>query len=251
MNKAFGIALIASSLLGGAAMADELASENRAIDARVVKVKLGGVIDLSIKQGATAQLVVYGEKRDLAKVTTVQDGDTIRIDMDTHFTWGNHKQVRAELVLPAMKNLASTGVGKTEMLGFSGNELTLAVDGAGAVTVTSQYKNIDARMGGVGSMTLNAGDTDSIALNLKGAGGVQVNGHSKLLRAKMGGVGSLNAKQLMADAVDLDMSGIGSASVYAKNSATLNLSGLGSATVYGKPASRNSNAQGLGSVRWD
>lgn len=251
MNKAFGIALLASSLLGGAAMADELVSERRAVDARAVKIKLGGVIDLSVKQGATASLVVYGEKRDLDKVTTVQDGDTIRIDMDSGFHWGSRKQVRAELVLPAVKQLASTGVGKTEMLGFSGSELTLSVDGAGAVTVTSQYKNIDARMGGVGSMTLNAGDTDSIALNLKGAGGVQVNGHSKLLRARMGGVGSLNAKQLMADAVDLDMSGIGSASVYAKNSATLNLSGLGSATVYGKPASRNSNAQGLGSVRWD
>lgn len=251
MNKAFGIALLASSLLGGAAMADELVSERRAVDARAVKIKLGGVIDLSVKQGATASLVVYGEKRDLDKVTTVQDGDTIRIDMESGFNWGNRKQVRAELVLPAVKNLASTGVGKTEMLGFSGSELTLSVDGAGAVTVTSQYRNIDARMGGVGSMTLNAGDTDSIALNLKGAGGVQVNGHSKLLRARMGGVGSLNAKQLMADAVDLDMSGIGSASVYAKNSATLNLSGLGSATVYGKPASRNSNAQGLGSVRWD
>jgi hypothetical protein len=251
MNKAFGIALIASSLLGGAAMADELVSEKRAVDARVVKIKLGGVIDLSVKQGATASLVVYGEKRDLDKVTTVQDGDTIRIDMESNFSWGNRKQVRAELVLPAVKNLASTGVGKTEMLGFSGNDLSLSVDGAGAVTITSQYKNIDARMGGVGSMTLNAGETDSIALNLKGAGGVQVNGHSKLLRAKMGGVGSLNAKQLMAEAVDLDMSGIGSASVYAKNSATVNLSGLGSATIYGKPASRNANAQGLGSVRWD
>ncbi len=251
MNKAFGIALLASSLLGGAAMADELVSEKRVVDARAVKVKLGGVIDLSVRQGATASLVVYGEKRDLDKVITVQDGDTIRIDMESNFSWGNRKQVRAELVLPAVKNLASTGVGKTEMLGFSGSELTLSVDGAGAVTVTSQYKNIDARMGGVGSMTLNAGDTDSIALNLKGAGGVQVNGNSKLLRAKLGGVGSLNAKQLMADAVDLDMSGIGSASVYAKNSATLNLSGLGSATVYGKPASRNTNAHGLGSVRWD
>jgi hypothetical protein len=251
MNKAFGIALLASSLLGGAAMADELVSEQRAVDARVVKIKLGGVIDLSVKQGATASLVVYGEKRDLDKVTTVQDGDTIRIDMTSNFSWGNRKQVRAELVLPTVTNLASTGVGKTEMLGFSGKELNLSVDGAGAVTITSQYKNIDARMGGVGSMTLNAGETDSIALNLKGAGGVQVNGHSKLLRAKLGGVGSLNAKQLMAEAVDLDMSGIGSASVYAKNSATVNLSGLGSATIYGKPASRNANAQGLGSVRWD
>lgn len=251
MKNVLGIALVASSLLGGVAMADELVSENRAIDARVVKVRLGGVIDLSIKQGATASLVVHGEKRDLAKVTTVQDGDTVRIDMDSAFHWGNHKQIRAELTLPAVKNLVSSGVGKTEMLGFEGNELTLAVDGAGAVTVTSQYKNIDARMGGVGSMTLNAGSADSIALNLRGAGAVNVNGSSKLLRAKMGGVGSLQARQLMADAVDLDMSGIGSATVYARNSANLNLSGLGSATVYGKPANRNSNAQGLGSVRWD
>jgi hypothetical protein len=251
MKKVFGLALLASSLLTSAAIADELVTETRSVDARALKVKLGGVIDLTIKQGATPSLVISGEKRDLAKVNTSQSGDTLLIDMDASFHFGNHKQVRAELTLPSLNGLVSNGVGKTEMSGFSGDQFKLAVDGAGAVVVTGHYKHIDANLGGVGSMTLNAGDSEDIALNLRGTGGMTVNGQIKNLRAKMGGVGSLNAKQLVADNVDLDMSGIGSATVYAKNSATLNLSGLGSATVYGKPASRNSNARGLGSVRWD
>ena len=63
-------------------------------------------------------------------------------------------------------------------------------------------------------------------------------------------VGGLDAQQLRADVVDVNMSGLGSASVFAKNSATLKLTGLGSATVYGNPTNRNASARGLGSVSW-
>jgi hypothetical protein len=253
MNRFFGAAIVSTLLAASAhsALAADAITENRSVDARVVRVKLGGVIDLTVRQGATPSLVLTGDKRDLEKVTTVQDGDTLRIDMDSHFHFGRHEPLRAELTLPALQSMVSGGVGKTDMIGLGGERLELSVDGAGSLTINSHYKNIDARSGGVGSITINAADSESIDLNLHGAGGITVNGQSKRLHARLGGVGSLSAKQLQADAVVLDMTGIGSATVYAKSSAELNLSGLGSATVYGKPASRNSSAHGLGSVRWD
>jgi hypothetical protein len=116
--------------------------------------------------------------------------------------------------------------------------------------MASRYRNIDARLGGVGSMTLNAADSERVELNLRGAGQIEVTGNSKLLRARLGGIGNLEARELRADAVDLGMTGLGSASVYAKTSATLSLSGMGSATVYGKPSNRKSSSSGLGSVSW-
>ena len=253
MNRIFGTAMMAAALMAaaGAASAQQL-SEQRGIDARVVKVKLGGVINLRLKQGPAASLVLVGEKRDVARVSVVQNGDTLVIDTDNRgWNLGNDRHdVRAELTLPNLNELVSHGVGATDIKGFSGNEVRLTLDGAGSVKLTSDYRNVVARLGGVGSMTLNSGNTEQVDLKLRGAGHITVNGHSKLLRATLGGVGSLDARELQADAVDLDMSGLGGATVYAKTSANLKLSGLGSATVYGKPGNRSAEARGMGSVTW-
>jgi hypothetical protein len=254
MNKLIGAAIVAATFgLSASAAYAENVTESRAIDARVVKIKLNGVVNLNVRQGAAASLTLSGEKVDLAKVRTSIQGDTLVIDSDdNNFHWGknNKHDVRAELTIPNMNEFNSQGVGSTEVQGFSGDRIRLTLDGAGSIKVTSSYKNIDARLGGVGSITLNAGDTEKVDLNMRGAGHIEINGQSKLLRANLGGVGSLDAQQMRADAVDLDMTGLGGAKVYAKNSATLNLTGLGSATVYGKPANRNASARGMGSVSW-
>lgn len=253
MKKFLGIAFAAALLLtANSAIASDLVSETRPVDARVVKIKLDGVINLHVKQGATPSLTLYGEKQHLARVKTDHRGDTLHIDSDQK-SWnlGSEKrELRAELTLPRLNEFTSEGVGSTQLAGFSGEQLTLALDGAGSVKVNGNYRNVNSRMGGVGSMTLDTGSSELVDLNMRGAGSITINGNSRLLRAKLGGVGSLDAKGLQSDTVDLDLSGLGGATVYAKNAANLRLSGLGSATVYGKPAHRNATARGMGSVAW-
>ena len=85
MNKLIKSALLATTLAIGAhaAVADDLVRENRTVDANVVKVRLGGVIRLNLHQGPTPSLVVSGDRRYVAKVTTTQRGDTLVIDMET------------------------------------------------------------------------------------------------------------------------------------------------------------------------
>ena len=253
MTPFFATALMATALLGpGAASAGEQLTESRAIHAGTVKVRLDGVLNLQVRQGATPGLTLHGDKRLLAKVSVSQQGDTVLIDTERQ-GWNlgrNGGDVRAELTLPALSELSSKGVGTTEVQGFSGKQITLNLDGAGAITVNSDYRNVVARLGGVGKMNLHAGDVDSMDLNLRGAGQITVDGQCRQLRADLGGVGSLDARQLRASAVELDMSGLGGATVHATSSANLRLSGLGSATVYGKPASRSATARGLGSVSW-
>jgi hypothetical protein len=257
MNRLIGAAMMAVSLSAsaGLALAEEPVSEARSVDARVLKVRLEGAIDLVLKQGPTPSLVVSGEKRQVSKVITSVVGDTLRIDTERTDTWhfgkSERRQLHAELTLPNLNALESNGVGSSVVTGFSGEMLRLSLDGAGSVNVTSRYKNFEARLGGVGSMTLNAVDSERIDVNLRGAGQISVTGKTKLLHAQLGGVGSLDAPKLYADTVDLDMTGLGSANVFARTTANLTLTGLGSATVYGKPANRNSTARGLGSVRWE
>ena len=257
MNKVFGMAVMAATLsvtAAGALAADRI-SQQRGIDARVAKVNLGGVINLHIKQGAAPSLLLIGERDQVAKVKVTQSGDTLNIDTDGGRGWNlgknNKMDVRAELTVPNLNELVSHGVGATEIKGFAGKELSVILDGAGAVNVDSAYKNLIARLGGVGSMTLNSANADTVDLKLRGAGHIEINGNSKTLRADLGGVGSLDAEKLIADAVDLDMSGLGGATVYAKNSAKVKLSGMGSATVHGRPASRSAEAKGMGSISWE
>ncbi len=257
MIKLIGAALlgIALSTTTADAFAQQQTSETRNVDARITKVKLGGVIDLRLKQGAVASLVITGDSKYVPKVVTSQQGDTLQIDIERdrhiHFGKDNKEQLRAELTLPNLNELTSQGVGAAEVTGFTGEQIRVALDGAGTVVLTSRYRNIDARLGGVGSMTLNAADTDKIELSLRGAGRIEVNGTSKQLIARLGGVGSLEARELRADNVDVKLTGLGSATVFAKTNANLMLSGLGSATVYGKPANRKSTSTGLGSVSWE
>jgi hypothetical protein len=253
MNKLLGTAILAATLSTTfqSALAADMANETRAVDARITHVRLNGVVDLRVKQGATPSLVVSGDNGRLANVKTTQNGDTLQIDSSRDFgiNWESH-HLRVDLTVPNLTEVVSQGVGTTDISGFAGNSIRLSLDGAGPVTLNSNYRNIDARLGGAGSVTINGADADRVELSLGGAGSMQIKGQAKALRAHLSGVGSLNAQDLRAENVDVKLSGLGSANVFAKSSASLSLSGLGSATVFGNPATRNANTSGLGKVHW-
>lgn len=240
-------------------------SEVRTIDARVVRIRLDGIVNLKVRQGAVPQLVLTGERRMVGRTTTVQNGDTLTIDNDEdnegkgngrrgdgkismHFD--TRHMLSAELVLPRLRELRSDSVGATEVSGFSGDELDLSLDGAGMMKVAADYKVVTASLGGIGNLNIQSGNLDRIDLNLHGAGYVTLAGRTRLLKASLGGVGGLDAEKFQAETVQLDMSGMGSASVLARQNASLNLSGLGSVTVYGKPQGRTVSVDGLGKVNW-
>ncbi|RFP24665.1 DUF2807 domain-containing protein [Duganella sp. BJB488] len=256
MKKYLKAAMLATVLSSGAhaALAADVISENRSVDARAVNIDLDGVISLKVRQGPVASLTLYGEADALKKVTVEQTGDTLHIgtvkSRGFSFGFGNKRELRAELTLPNLHQVVSGGVGSTEVDGFNGDKLRLALNGAGSLRVNAQYRDVDVKLGGVGSMTVNAGSSDSIDLHLNGTGHIEMAGQTRQLHASLGGVGGLDAQQLRADAVDVDLSGLGSASVYAKTSANMKLSGMGSAKVYGNPSSRNASTRGMGSISW-
>lgn len=254
MHKYFKFALAALGLLALARLASaapEEASDTRSIDARVVRVKLDGMVDLRIRQGSPALLVLRGDPRFLEKLSTVQSGDTLHIGTEmrgVRLQRTNH--LRAELVLPQLREVSSESMGVTEISGFSGRELALSLDGAGSMNVNVNYRQISASLGGVGSMRLAGMQSEEIVLDLQGAGYVTLVGRSRSLRAELAGLGGLDAQQFTADSVTLELSGLGNATVTAQESANLNLSGMGSVTVYGKPLNRKVSVDGLGKVSW-
>jgi hypothetical protein len=250
LNAGVAVAAFCSWLGTAVAAPDDNATETRTIDARVVRVKLDGVIHIKLRQGAVPMLVINGEQRLLSKTTSRQSGDTLTIGNETHgFSFGRQHGVRAELTLPQLREVTSDSLGSTEISGFSGDELRLVLDGAGSMRVTCNYKIVSATLGGLGSMNIQ-GAGEGIDLNLSGAGKITLSGHSKWLKADLGGLGGLDAQQWLADSVDLELSGLGNATVSARQNANLILSGMGSVTVYGKPLNRSVSVDGLGKVSW-
>jgi hypothetical protein len=248
----FGLLFAAFCALFGRAFAADESTETRtiSIDARVVRVKIEGVIDLKLRQGDTPSLRITADKRVLEKLTASQSGDTLHLETEGRGIKIDRSSTRAVLVLPNLREVVSEGVGSTDINGFSGDELELTMDGAGSMKVVCDYRSLKANLGGVGSMQLWLSENDEADLDLRGAGYITLGGRSKLLKATLGGVGSLNAQQFQADSVNVELSGLGNATVTAKTNATLNLSGLGSVTVYGKPLNRNVSVDGLGKVSW-
>jgi hypothetical protein len=254
----FGLLLATiCSFVENASAASDVASETRPIDAKVVRVKLDGLVDLRIRQGTPATLTLRGDPRWLERTTTVQDGDTISIDTEVHnarlhdrFELHDMAGLRIELTLPQLREVWSESLGSTEVSGFSGDELELTLDGAGSMNVMCNYKRVTANLGGIGSMNIHGLNAEGIELNLRGAGAVNLAGRSKWLKADLGGLGGLNAQQFSVENVDLDLSGLGNATVTAHQNAILNLSGMGSVTVYGKPPNRKVAIDGLGKVSW-
>lgn len=227
-------------------------SETRPVDARVVRVKLEGLIDLKLRHGPTPMLVISGEKAALAKSSTETDGDTITIATEgaRPFRISRRDVLRAELTLPQLREVSSESMGATEIHGFSGDELDLQLDGAGSMKIHCAYRLVTAVLGGVGSMEIHGANHEGIDLNLRGAGVVTLRGNSRWLKASLGGLGGLDAQHFTVDTVNLDLSGLGNATVWARQNANLNLSGLGSVTVYGKPVNRSVSVNGLGKVSW-
>lgn len=237
----------------GADNTADRARETRPVDARVVRVRLEGVVSLRIRQGAPG-LTLSGEPRWLASTTTVQSGDTLSIDTQgqgrLHIGGFHGSGLRAELTLPALREVISESLGSTEVAGFSGEELRLTLGGAGSMQVSSHYRLVRASMEGIGSLRLDGMDGDGVDLNLQGAGSVTLSGRARWLKAELAGLGSLDGQQFNADNVDIDLSGLGNARVTARQNASVNLSGLGTVTVYGKPLNRKVAVDGLGKVNW-
>jgi len=182
MNKLIKLCLVPVALcsfVAGAAAASDTGRETRPIDARVVRVKLDGMVELRIRQGNTPSLMLSGDTRWIDKTTTQQSGDTLEIGTEGRLGRpGRLFPVHAELVLPALREVSSDSLGTTEVTGFSGNELELSLDGAGSMKVWCNYKMVTATLGGMGSMQLNGLNADGVELNLSGAGYVTLNGRS-------------------------------------------------------------------------
>jgi hypothetical protein len=224
-----------------------IASETRTIGKGIVAVDLGGPIDMTLRQGPVASLVVRGEQRLLGNIETVEEDGTLHID--TKGMLLHHRQpLQVVLVLPALESLSVHGSGDSTVNGFSGEKLEVQLNGSGNVKFNGRFKDITAGVRGSGDLELNGGSSDSVDVALVGSGQMTVVGSCKELKAEQTGSGDLNAQHLNADQASVELHGSGTSIISARKMAAVTLRGSGDVSVYGNPDERSIHKTGSGEV---
>ncbi len=227
----------------------QVASETRNVGKGIESVELSGPINMTLRQGEMASLLVRGEQRLLGNVETMQDGSTLHIG--TKGMLFHHREpLQVELVLPSLAHLTINGSGESTINGFSGDKLDVQVHGSGNVIFNGRFKDIAAAVHGSGDLELNGGNSDKVAVQLAGSGQMTVVGSCKEFKAAQNGSGDIDAQHMTADKVSVEMRGTGTSSVLAKHSADVSLRGTGDVNVYGSPNERNVSKTGTGEVNW-
>ena len=224
-------------------------TEVRDVSAMVSTVELVGPIDLRLKQGDVPSLKVRGEQRLLGNIATEQDDSTLRIG-SKGLLLHPRRPIEVELVLPSLKELVVNGSGDSTVSGFSGEHLSVQLQGSGNLTFSGRYKNVEAGVHGSGDLNLNTGHGEKVALEIVGSGAITSSGSCKELTAEVTGSGDLDAEHLATDKVIVTLQGSGTTNVFARQSADLTVKGNGNIRVFGNPADRNVNRSGSGGVSW-
>jgi hypothetical protein len=261
MKVGFGLLVLAFLLIGlsysflrangsstpNDARSRDLASESREVGTGIETVELHGPIDMTLRQGAVASMLVRGEQRMLGKIETTQEGRTLHIG--TKGMLLHHRQpLQVVLVLPSLANVRIHGTGDSTVNGFSGDKLQVQLHGSGNVIFNGRYRDIAAAVHGSGDLELNGGNSDKVAVQLAGSGQMTVVGSCKEFKAEQNGSGDLDAEHLAAEQAQVNVRGSGTSIIQAHKVAAVNLRGTGEVSVYGSPDTRTVSRTGTGEV---
>lgn len=225
-------------------------TEVREIGHGITAIDLQGPIDLTLRQGDTPMLKVRGEQRLLGNVATTQEDGTLHIS--TTGMLFHHKQpLQVEAVLPSLQSVDIRGSGDSSIKGFSGERLSITLNGSGELSFSGRYRHVTAAVHGSGGLDLKSGSSEDVELALYGSGSIGASGSCKALNTELTGSGTIGAQHMASDAVSVAVKGSGTTEVFARESAAIAIAGSGDVTVYGNPDQRSVSRTGSGDVSFE
>ncbi|MDL2354731.1 MAG: DUF2807 domain-containing protein [Pseudomonadota bacterium] len=225
-----------------------LESQTRVLGKNIHAIDLSGPIDLTLRQGAVASLVVRGEQRLLGNVETTSDDDgTLHIGT-TGMLLHHRQPLQVTLVLPSIDEVAMHGSGDSSVNGFSGERVEVQLNGSGNLKFNGRFKQVKADIHGSGELEMNGGASDKVEVAVIGSGKMTVVGACKQFTAEQTGSGDINAHHLNAERASLQLMGTGETVMTATKAVDVTLRGSGDVLVYGNPAERNVSRNGSGEV---
>ncbi len=207
----FGLlpASLACSFVSGVTLAGSgvSASDERKVDS-FDEIESLGSIDLSIRIGEQAAVVVRGDDNLLEHIVTEVSGNRLTVSMENG-SYSTETPLVVDITLPALTELELIGSGDAEIEGLRGGDLTLVVQGSGDVVATGQVDQLEARISGSGDMELRELKAQTVLAKVHGSGDMEVHAEEKLT-ASVHGSGEID---YWGDPEERDVNSFGSGDV--------------------------------------
>lgn len=172
--------------------------------------------DLILTQGSGYSVKLEGDKKDIEKIITKLEGNTLIIKLNSN--WKNIGDVKVYVTLPELNKISLAGSGNViAKKAFKVNSLDIDIAGSGDII----FEN------------LTAGKTE---VSVAGSGDIKLVGSSgDKLEVSIAGSGDVDAANYIANKVEVDISGSGTAKVHAKDKLETAIVGSGSVYYNGNP----------------
>ena len=201
--------------------------ERKVSDFSKINFSISG--DLYIEQADEYSLRIEGSTKDLEKVITKVDGNSLVIKTNKHSNLSG--KVTVYITLPKLA------------------EINLAGSGDVFANKAINSDNIELSIAGSGDILFKDLQTTSAELNIAGSGDIEVNGNAKEnLEISIAGSGDVDALAFEAKNVEVDISGSGSSKVFATDNLDTSIVGSGSVRYKGDPLV-DASSVGSGSTR--
>jgi hypothetical protein len=188
-----------------------------------------GNVDLIVRQGEPASVIVRSDDNLLPYLETVIEGDALVVRWKSGQSLRTKAKTYVEVVTPTLSAYSSAGSGDLKLESFKTPALALALSGSG-----------DA--------TLAALTTEELRIRISGSGDVKGAGRATRVDIGISGSGDVGLSALEAEEVAIRIAGSGDAAVHAAKTLKVSIAGSGDVSYTGD-AQLTSSVAGSGRVR--
>lgn len=154
------------------------------------RVRLEGAFKTEIVAGGErSQIVIYGERDVVNRVTTGIESGTLVVGMrqgDTIFK----SSPKLVIALPTLRSFTNSGAGTIKITGLTGGDVDIANAGAGSITAAGHAANMQISLDGAGKIDTTAVDARDVRVDNNGLGAVYVRANGSLTM-NVNGVGEI------------------------------------------------------------
>lgn len=263
--------LILSALFLSASLLQAQHREVRNVDA-FTKISFAVPGKLYLKQGSPRKVEIEADDDVIKEIETEVSGGRLRIGKeDKWFNWNlNNDKITVYITVPEIEGVAVSGSGN--IIGQSTiktNNLDLKVSGSGSMTlefdatgdvdadvsgsgdlkVKGNCKSLDTDVSGSGSLDVSGTVDNTANFGISGSGKIHANGSADFVKADISGSGKVLAADLQANRCQVRIAGSGDVEINVKSELDANITGSGSVYYKGNPNKVNANSAGSGKVR--
>ena len=192
------------------------------------KIRVEGPFEVHVATGSP-RATIGGDPRAAEDVAVRVDGTTLSVRKGTG-GWGEQPYGGAG---PIIVTLSTPGL------------VSASVAAGGRMTIARMRgMRIDVTVGGSGSLTLDAADTDQLNATLIGTGRLTLAGRAARARLVSSGQGAIDATRLEVGDLIVHLDGVGETRAAARYTAQVTNTGLGTVTIAGPAKCRVDAAAG-------